>query len=102
MRSPSLSWATYAVVHYDRKELTPAADTAGRSISGRALEDGATHPRRGRWRAGEQTEDLCRVGQLTAAGGADVDVPAHAPQTRLVQLAKDEVRQLSDDRQVIP
>ena len=73
-----------------------------RIVSGRALQDGATHRRRGRWRVGEQAEDLCRVGQLVAAGGADIHVPAHTPQTRLVQLAKDKVRQLSDDRQVIP
>ena len=44
-------------------------------LSGRALEDGATHPRRGWGRDGEQAKDIHRVGQLAAAGGADFQMP---------------------------
>ena len=70
-------------------------------LNGRALEDSATHPRRGWRRHGERAEDVDRVGQLAAAGGTGFQMPGHPPQARLVQLAEDEVRQLGDDAQVI-
>src|SRR5215217_5582799 len=71
-------------------------------VSGRALQDGAAQPGRGWWGNGEQAKHIHRVSQLAPAGRADVHVPTHAMQARLVQLSEDEIWQLADDGQVIP